>query len=58
MNAVILRRLGGPQEITYLALPSGTTVGIDGTIRTILRDETADGPESEPWRSFLAMHGI
>ena len=58
MNAVILRRLGCPEEVTYLALPCGTAVGIDSTLRAVLRGDTADGPDSEAWRAFLAVHGI
>jgi SAM-dependent methyltransferase len=58
MNAVILRRLGGPEEIAYLALPCGTTMRINGTIRAALRAETADSPECEAWRTFLAVHRI
>jgi len=58
MNAVILRRLGYPEEVTYLALPCGTAVSIDSSLRAVLRGETADGPEYEAWRTFLAAHGI
>jgi hypothetical protein len=58
MNEVILRRLGLPEEVTYLALPCGTAVSIDSGLRAVLRGETADGPEREAWRTFLATHGI
>jgi SAM-dependent methyltransferase len=58
MNAVISRRLGCPEEVTYLALPCGTAVSIDSSLRAVLRGETADGPECERWRTFLAAHGI
>jgi SAM-dependent methyltransferase len=58
INAAILRRLGGPEEIAYLALHCGTAVSIDSALRAVLRTETADGPECEAWRTFLAEHGI
>ena len=58
MNAVILRRLGGPEEVAYLALPCGTAVSIDSTLRAVLRGETADGPDCEAWRTFLAVHAV
>jgi SAM-dependent methyltransferase len=58
VNAAILRRLGGPEEIGYLALPCGTTVGIDSALRAVLRGEAPDGPDGEAWRTFLAAHGI
>ncbi|MGV7216422.1 class I SAM-dependent methyltransferase [Bradyrhizobium sp. UFLA05-112] len=58
LNAVISRRLGCPEEVTYLALPCGTAVSIDSRLRAVLRGETADGPECEAWRTFLAAHGI
>jgi SAM-dependent methyltransferase len=58
VNAAILRRLGGPEEIAHLALPCGTTVSIDSTLRAVLRGETPEGADGEAWRSFLAVHGV
>jgi SAM-dependent methyltransferase len=58
INAAISRRLGGGEEITYLALPYGTALGIDDTLRAVLRGEAGNGDELAAWRDFLAAHGI
>ena len=58
MNAAITRRLGGPEEIPYVALPCGTAIAVGETVRTLLRGRTGDGDEFGEWRDFLAAHGI
>jgi len=58
MNAVIARRLGGPEEILYLALPCGTAIGIDDSLRALLRGETGSGDDFDDARRFLTRHSI
>ena len=58
MNAVILRQLGGPEEILHLSLPCGTAVDIDDTLHALLRGETVDGREFDEQQAFLTAHGI
>jgi hypothetical protein len=58
INAAILRRLGGPEHIPYLALPCGTAVVIDETLPALLRGEAGDGAEIDERRAFLAAHDI
>ena len=58
MNAVILRQLGGPEEVLHLSLPCGTAVDIDDTLHALLRGETVDGREFDELQAFLTAHGI
>jgi SAM-dependent methyltransferase len=58
INAAISRRLGGPEQISYLALPCGTAVLIDEALRALLRGEAGDRGEIHERRQFLAAHGI
>jgi hypothetical protein len=58
MNAAITRRLGGPEEIPYVALPCGTAIAVGETVCSLLRGRTGDGDEFGEWRDFLAAHGI
>ena len=58
MNAAITRRLGGPEEIRYLALPCGTATGIGEALAALLRGKAGDGDEFDEPRRFLAAHGI
>jgi hypothetical protein len=58
MNAAITRRLGGPEEVPYLALPCGTALALNDPVRSLLRGDTGDGVEYAEWRDFLAAYGI
>ena len=58
MNTALVRRLGGPEEIPYLALPCGTAIGINDKMRSLLRGQTGDGDEFAEWRGFLAAQGV
>jgi len=58
MNAAILRRLGGAEEILYLGVPCGTAVPINRALRSLLRGDTGEGDGSGEWRDFLAAHGL
>jgi SAM-dependent methyltransferase len=59
VNEAIRSRLGGPQEIRYLALPCGTAVAIDDVLLRFLKGGrmTAAG-KLRDWRDFLAAHGL
>ena len=55
-NAAVLRRLQGPEEIEYLAMPFGTHIYINDAVREFLTQGTT--VDAEPsWRDFLAVHG-
>lgn len=55
-NAAVLGRLDGPEEIAYLAMPFGTHIFINESVREILAQRmTVDGEPS--WQDFLAVHG-
>jgi SAM-dependent methyltransferase len=58
MNAAISRRLGGPEEIAYVALPCGTALPVNDPVRLLLRGDTGGDVEYDEWRDFLAAHGI
>jgi hypothetical protein len=58
INAAISRRLGGPEEIAYVALPCGTALPVNDTVRLLLRGGTGGDVEYDEWRDFLAAHGI
>jgi SAM-dependent methyltransferase len=55
-NAVVLSRLSGSEEITYLAMPFGTGILINDAAREMLTNGNAAGEESS-WQDFLAVHG-
>jgi SAM-dependent methyltransferase len=59
VNEAIRRRLGGPEEVRYLALPCGTAVAIDDILLRFLKGGrmTVAGKLSN-WRDFLASHGL
>jgi SAM-dependent methyltransferase len=58
LNDAIYRRLGGPEEIGFLALPCGTALPIDdGRPPPIKRKGKMKG-EGNDWRDFLAAHGV
>jgi hypothetical protein len=55
-NAVVLCRLNGSEEITYLAMPFGTGILINDAAREMLTNGNAAGEEPS-WQDFLAVHG-
>jgi SAM-dependent methyltransferase len=57
INAAISRRLGGPEEVPYVALPCGTGLPVNDPMRSLLRGD-AGGVECGEWREFLVAHGI
>jgi SAM-dependent methyltransferase len=59
LNRAILRRLGGPDEIRFLALPCGTALELDPGLMRQLREgeEHGDAPLAD-WRGLLASHGL
>ena len=59
LNRAIFRRLDGPEEIRWLALPCGTALDIDPDLLHLLRDgEEVDESRFPGWRGFLAAHGL
>lgn len=59
VNAAIHRRLGGGEEILYLALPCGTAVAIDDVVRRALESGRSKASRQlGDWQSFLAAHGV
>jgi SAM-dependent methyltransferase len=59
LNRAIFRRLGGPEEIRWLALPCGTALNIDpGLVRTLRDGEQIDENRFPGWPGFLASHGL
>jgi SAM-dependent methyltransferase len=59
LNRVLCSRVDGPEEIRWLALPSGTAVEVDRALMRLLRD-TRDVDETHfpGWRRLLASHGL
>jgi hypothetical protein len=59
LNRAIFRRLDGPEQIRWLALPCGTALDVDLSLMRRLRDgEKIDEYEFPGWRGFLASHGL
>ncbi|MGA8551180.1 MAG: class I SAM-dependent methyltransferase [Stellaceae bacterium] len=59
VNRAIRRRLGGPEEIDWLALPCGTAIAVDRSLLGLLRDGgQIDDGRYPGWRDFLASFGI
>jgi SAM-dependent methyltransferase len=59
VNEAIRRRLGGPEEVRYLALPCGTAVAIDDVLLRVLRGRRPTvARKLGDWRDFLASHGL
>jgi SAM-dependent methyltransferase len=59
LNEAIYRRLGGPEEIRFLALPCGTALPInDVLLRLIKGHETIKEDDCRGWRNILAAHGV
>jgi len=55
-NAAVLRRLQGPEEIVYLAMPFGTHIYINDAVRQFLTQGMTVAAEPS-WQDFLAVHG-
>ncbi len=55
LNLALCRRVDGPEEIRWLALPCGTAVEVDPGLLRALRDGQ---PLDEGWRDFFASHGL
>jgi hypothetical protein len=59
LNRALWRRLDGPEEVLWLALPCGTALPVDRELLRRLRDGTAiDGDRFPGWAPFLAAHGL
>ena len=59
LNRNLCRRVDGPEEIRWLALPCGTAVEVDPGVLRALRDgQSIDDSCFPGWREFLASHGI
>jgi SAM-dependent methyltransferase len=59
LNEAIYRRLGGSEEIRYLALPYGTALPINAALLSILKgSEPTKKDEGREWRDFLTTQGI
>jgi SAM-dependent methyltransferase len=60
VNEAIRRRLGRHEEVGYLALPCGTALAIDDSLRRLLRGGRATSAASQlaDWQEFLASHGL
>ena len=59
LNEAIYRRLGGPEEIRFLALPCGTALPINDVMLSLIKgSETLKKGECDEWRDFLAAHGL
>jgi SAM-dependent methyltransferase len=59
LNKVIGRRLGGPDEIRFLALSCGTALPINNELLSLLNgyETTTEGHCGE-WRDFLSAYGV
>ena len=59
VNRALCGRVGGPEEIRWLALPCGTAVEVDPGLLRALRDgQSIDDGRFPGWREFLATHGL
>ncbi len=59
LNRAIWRRLGGPEEIGWLALPCGTAIEADRDLLGLLRDSgQIDEGRYPGWSDFLASLGV
>lgn len=59
LNRALYRRLDGPEEICWLALPCGTALELDRNLMRLLRDgAVADDDRFFGWRGLLASHGL
>jgi hypothetical protein len=59
LNRAVFNRVGGPEEIRWLALPCGTAVEVDpGLLRALSDGRPVDENRFPGWRHFLACHGL
>jgi SAM-dependent methyltransferase len=59
VNEAIRRRLSGPEELLYLALPCGTALAIEDALLRFLRSGKRKGVgKLGDWQDFLASHGL
>jgi SAM-dependent methyltransferase len=59
LNEAIRRRLGGPEELLYLALPCGTALAVDDVLLRLLRGGRQAGVGKHgDWQEFLRSHGL
>jgi SAM-dependent methyltransferase len=59
LNEAIYRRLGGPEEIRFLALPCGTALPIDDVLLSLIKgSKPMDKEKGCEWRDYLTAHGI
>src|SRR5215469_6103042 len=59
LNRALCERVGGPEEIGWLALPCGTAVEVDAGLLRALRDGQAiDNKRFPGWRDFLSCHDV
>src|ERR1700719_1030035 len=59
LNRALCRRVDGPEEIRWLALPCGPAVEVDPGLLRALRDgQSIDDGRFPGWREFLLSHGL
>jgi len=59
LNRILCRRIDGPEEIRWLALPCGTAMEVDRGVMRLLRDTgEVDDMLFPGWPGFLASHGL
>jgi hypothetical protein len=59
LNRALWRRLDGPEEVLWLALPCGTALPVERELLRRLRDDAAiDEARFPGWSDFLAAHGL
>jgi len=59
VNEAIRRRLSGPEEIRYLALPCGTATAIDDALLRLLRyGRRTNAGKHRDWQDFFTSHGL
>ena len=59
LNRAICRRIDGPEEIRWLALPCGTALSVDPGLMRRLRNSEEIGEDKFPgWSGFLTSHGL
>jgi hypothetical protein len=59
LNRALCGRVGGPEEIRWLALPCGTAVEVDpGLLQALCDGRPLDDGRFPGWREFLLSHGL
>jgi SAM-dependent methyltransferase len=59
LNRALYKRVDGPEEIRWLALPCGSAVAVEPDLLRALRDgRPVDKNRFPGWREFLASHGL